>query len=115
VTAVKEVMYASTKDVLIVSIVCYILASHGNEAKVINFVTNSFKQITDLIQRTLQPRIERNVFQQPESFMTTVTITLIFFWPYWSKVQQVDLIPNLSHDSQKLLPFEATLWKFTML
>ncbi|XP_046459313.1 gastric triacylglycerol lipase-like [Daphnia pulex] len=67
-------MYASTKDVLIVSIVCYILASHGNEEKVINFVTNSFKLITDLIQHTLQPRIERNVFQQPESFMTTPEI-----------------------------------------
>lgn len=37
------------------------------------FVNNPFTQIKELLQHILQPRLERCIIQEPESFMTTVT------------------------------------------
>lgn len=38
------------------------------------FVNNPFAQINEFLQHILQPRLERSVIQEPESFMSTVTI-----------------------------------------
>lgn len=37
-------------------------------------LSNPFKELQEWVQHILEPRIDRNVFQEPESFMTTVMI-----------------------------------------
>ncbi len=67
------------KSLFTLTIAYYCFFTPDSQKVLSPFANNPFKQLQEWFQYILQPRLDRGVIQEPESFMTTVRIMIYQF------------------------------------